>query len=183
MKTITTVLILSASMAFAQHYIPDDPKPIKPIAPTAPTEQTLKEGMYLEQLNERYAYAADTARMVYRRNHCRSDFAIETGRAAVDYGVSARVLAALVFVESSCNPNAVSNRDSVGLCQINPLVHKFSQTELKNPNRNLRIGAAILAEYVQKFGLKEGLHHYNGLGAPEGEYSNKVLTAAGIQVS
>ena len=106
MKTITTVLILSASMAFAQHFInPDGPESIKVVAPT---EQTLKEEMRHERLDRQYEHAATTARMVYRRVGCRPTFAVETGRAAVDYGIPARILAALVFVESSCNPNAVS---------------------------------------------------------------------------
>lgn len=181
MKTITTVLILSASMAFAQHFInPDGPEPIKV---KAPTEQNLKEEMKHERREREYKRSTAAARLVYRRVGCRPTFAVETGRAAVDFGVSARVLAALVFVESSCNPNATSDRASVGLCQVNPLVWHYSNAELKNPNRNLRIGASILANYVHKFGLKEGLHHYNGLGAPEGEYSNKILTTAGISVS
>lgn len=181
MKTITTVLILSASMAFAQHFInPDGPEPIKV---KAPSEQNLKEEMKHERREREYQRAAAYAQLVYRRNGCRPTFAAETGRAAVDYGVPAGVLAALVFVESSCNPNAVSNRDGVGLCQVNTRVWHYSQTDLRNPNRNLRIGASILASYVHRFGLKEGLHHFNGLGNPTDSYSNKILTTAGILVS
>ena len=181
MKTVTSILILSALLAIAQRFVnPEMPKPIKVIAPT---EQTLREEMRREQLEREYKRAAATAKAIYRRSGCRSTFAVETGRAAVDYGISPRVLAALVFVESSCNPNAVSGRASVGLCQVNPLVWHYTQAELKNPNRNLRIGASILASYVHRFGLKEGLHHFNGMGNPTDEYSSKVLIAAGIQVS
>ena len=146
----------------------------------APTEQSVKEEMHREQREKQYLKAAAVARMVYRRNHCRATFADATGQAAVDYGVSPRILAALVFVESSCNPNAVSGRDSVGLAQINPRIWKFSKVELVDPRRNLRIGASILASYIHRYGLKEGLHAYNGFGNPTDSYANKVLTAAGL---
>jgi hypothetical protein len=62
-------------------------------------------------------------------------------------------------------------------------VWHYSQEELKNPNRNLEIGASILASYVRRYGLKEGLHAYNGFGNRTDEYSTKVLTAAGILIS
>jgi hypothetical protein len=45
------------------------------------------------------------------------------------------------------------------------------------------VGASILASYVHRYGLKEGLHRYNGLGNPSSEYSDKVLIVAGIRVS
>lgn len=180
MKTITSVLILSASMAFAQHFIsPEVPK----IRVKAPTEQSVREDMRHEQRLRQYKSASAAASKVYRKNGCKSGLADITGQIAVEQGVSARVLAALVFVESSCNPNAVSRRDGVGLTQVNSKVWHYSQVELKNPNRNLEIGASILASYVRRYGLREGLHAYNGFGNHTNSYAEKVLTAAGILVS
>lgn len=153
-----------------------------PIRVVAPTEQSVIREMKFEQLQKQYQRATATARQVYRKNHCRGDFADITGRAAVDFGISPRVLAALVFVESTCRPNAISGRKSVGLTQVNPLVWKYTRAELRDPKRNLEIGASILASYVHRFGLVEGLHHYNGLGNPTNEYAEKVLTAAGISI-
>jgi hypothetical protein len=180
MKTTIKMLLL-ASLLAGLHVVYGLPKP--PVIKVEPlTAVEITKEVTREQKEKEYARATTQAGMVYRKNGCRQSFAEETGRIAVDDGISPRVLAALVFIESSCNPTAISGKASVGLCQINPLVWHYTQAELKNPNQNLRIGASILASYVRKFGLKEGLHRYNGLGDDSDDYSNKVLTAAGIQV-
>jgi soluble lytic murein transglycosylase-like protein len=178
MKTVAKILILSASMAFAQRFI--NPEVPKTIQVKAPTEQSIREDMRHEQRLRQYKSASIAASKVYSKNGCKPGLADITGQIAVEQGVSARVLAALVFIESSCNPNAVSHRDGVGLTQVNSKVWHYSLAELKNPNRNLEIGASILASYVRRYGLKEGLHAYNGFGNHSDEYSNKVLTAAGL---
>src|SRR6266704_1876874 len=159
---------------------PITPKPIKI---QLPTEQSIRKEMKHEQLEKQYLRAAATARAIYHRNGCRSTFAIETGRAAIDYGVPPRILAALVFVESSCNSSATSRDGSIGLTQPNTRVWKFTKAQLLNPEFNLRAGASILASNVRRYGLKQGLHAYNGFGNKTDDYSTKVLTAAGIHVS
>src|SRR5262249_1570597 len=126
---------------------------------------------------KQYRVSEKQAAKVYSRLGCGTKYAAVTGRVATDYGLSPRLLAALVFVESTCRADAVSGRDSVGLTQVNPRVWKHSRAELKDPERNLRIGAGILASYIRNYGVVEGLHHYNGLGDPSDEYSNKVLEA------
>jgi len=161
-------------------FILNEPPP-RPISIRMPTEQSIQEGIKLEQKYNDYNRAIRIARQTYRRNGCNGDFADATGRISIDLGVSPRVLSALVFVESSCNPNAISGRKSVGLTQVNPLVWGYSRAELRDPERNLRIGATILSAYVRKFGLVEGLHHYNGLGNVSNSYAEKVLTAAGLK--
>jgi hypothetical protein len=178
MKTAIGVLILSAFMSFCHDADSQIPKPV---SVQMPTEKSIVEGIKHDQREKQYRRAAVAAGVVYHQNGCRSTFAVETGRVAVDYGISPRVLAALVFVESSCNPNAISGRKSVGLTQVNPQVWRYKRVELMSPERNLQIGASILASYVQRFGLKEGLHHYNGLGNPSDEYAMKVLAAAGLR--
>ena len=144
------------------------------------TEGNIKEQVRQEHLKKAYARAARIAAFVYRQNGCRTTFAALTGKYAVDLGISPRILAALVFVESSCNPNVVSTRASVGLTQVNEKVWKYSWKTLKDPDRNLKIGATILAKYVHLYGLVEGLHHYNGLGNPTNEYAERVFDAAGL---
>ena len=177
MKNLAMMFVtMSMLVGFAY----DEPSP-RQISVQMPTEQSIQEGIKLEQKYNDYNQAIRIARQTYRRNGCNGDFADATGRVAVDLRISPRVLSALVFVESSCNPNAVSGRRSVGLTQINPLVWKYTQAELRDPEINLRIGATILSAYVRKFGLIEGLHHYNGLGNPTNSYAEKVLTAAGLK--
>src|ERR1700731_2299465 len=177
MKTVAKILILSASMALAQHFI--NLEAPEPIQVKAPTEQSIREELKREQRLRQYKSASIAASQVYKRQGCGTSLAEPTGRIAVEQNVSPRLLAAVVFVESSCNPNAISKRGDVGLMQVNPIWH-YSQAELKNPERNLYIGASILKTYLHRYGLREGLHAYNSLNGPENEYSEKVLTIAGI---
>jgi hypothetical protein len=156
---------------------PPEPIKVTPLTPEQIDQQVQKERKQIE-----YDAAENIAAVVMRRNGCSDEFAEAVGQSAVDNGVSPRVLASLTFVESSCKADAVSDRNSVGLTQVNPRVWKFSKVELMDPYRNAQIGGRILAEYVHKYGLKEGLHHYNGLGDETDEYSTKVLLCAGYKV-
>lgn len=124
-----------------------------------------------------YEAATDAAARVLRSNGCSDRYASLAGRAAVDEGIQADVVAGVIVVESSCNPLAVSPAGAVGLMQVNPRVWKFSRRELQNPDANIRIGTKILVDYVRPHGLREGLHRYNGLG-DDGSYGAHVLYAA-----
>ena len=179
-----TVIATALSVAFIwlglQYGILDAPSEPEPISVNLPTEASIKEEVKIERRAKEYQKARRVAEQVYRRNGCRATYAEGTGRVAVDFGLSPRVLAALVFVESSCRPAAISGRNSIGLLQVNPAVWGHRR-DLKDPEVNLRIGASILASYTRRFGLVEGLHHYNGYSEVHGhEYVNKVLTAAGL---
>ena len=179
-NTVIVAALLSALVMFGLQYgVLDAPAPPEPISVSIPTESSIKEEVKIERRAKAYQAASRIAAQVYRRNGCGPTYAEATGRVAVDYGLSPRILAALVFVESSCNPNAMSD-SSVGLTQVNAKVWKHSRKELKNPEINLRIGAGILASNVHKYGLVKGLHAYNGFGDETDFYSNKILTAAGL---
>lgn len=173
---ITGYLVLGVALHFQQ---PAPPSPIK-LVPV--TEAQIKEGVKHERKTREIAKAIAAARLVYRRNHISDKYAEITGKTAVEVGVSSRLLAAVITVESGGNPNAVSGRDSIGLMQVNPRVWGHRK-ELKDPARNLQIGARILAGYIARYGMVEGLHHYNGYSEVHGhEYVNKVLTTAQIVV-
>ena len=154
----------------------------------APTEVQIKEQFKHEQearrIARRVAWETSAARAVYRANGCRlaerDGLSVLTGRAAYEYGVSARVLAAVIYVESSCNPRAVSGKDSIGLMQVNPRVWGH-RDQLSDPAFNVDLGTKILASYIRRYGVIEGLHHYNGLGNPTNEYADKVLSKAGMK--
>lgn len=158
---------------------------LKPVAIVPFTETQIMEQLKDERAeanrNKAISRAIAAARMVFRANGCRDTYSDLTGRTAYEYRLPARLLAAVVYVESSCNPRAVSGSNSIGLLQVNPRVwgHK---AELKDPVSNMRIGASILKQYVARYGIREGLHHYNGLGDPTDTYSNKVLAAGGISI-
>lgn len=178
-----TVIATALSVAFIwlglQYGILDAPDAPETISVNLPTEASIKEEVKLERRIKEYQKARRIAAQVYTRNGCRATYAEATGRIAVDYGLSPRVLAALVFVESSCNPNAMSD-SSVGLTQVNAKVWHYGRKQLRDPETNLRIGASILASNVRRFGLVKGLHAYNGFGDETDFYSTKVLTSAGL---
>jgi len=152
---------------------------VAPLTEQGIKDEVRKERQVKEQ-EERIERAARAAEVVYISNGCSPKFARLTGIIARENGINPRVLAAVVVIESSAHPDSVHQGD-VGLMQINTRVwKKYSQAELKNPERNLRVGARILKNCINRYGLVEGLHAYNGFGNPTDEYSTAVLTHAGM---
>lgn len=175
-------VVLGLALTFAAAYsIP----PPTAVSVSAPTEKGIKDGYKQDVKQKRIERAIQrsiaTARAVYRYNGCRDIYSDITGRTAYEYGLSPRLLAAVVFVESGCRANAVSGRNSVGLMQINPRVWGHRDA-LYNPMQNLRLGASILSTYIKSYGLVEGLHRYNGLGNRTNSYAEKVLAVAQIEI-
>jgi len=152
--------------------------PPRTIPASALTPETMTSIYREERRQAEYVAAARAARQVLTANGCSGRYAAITGRAAVDSGLSPRILAALVFVESSCNPFAVSAKGARGLMQINSRVWRYSKRALQDPYINTKIGTHILAGYIRAHGLREGLHRYNGLGDSSQDYSARVLQAA-----
>ena len=112
----------------------------------------------------------------------------EVDRAADAYGVSRRVLRALVQVESAYKPDAVSPVGARGVAQIMPfnarrcgLAH---DGKLWDAVHNVRCGARILAEELDQHGdLKKALTVYNcgRVKCKEGEkYAIKVLALSRV---
>jgi soluble lytic murein transglycosylase-like protein len=150
----------------------------KPLLATALTPETMTALYRQERRQGEYAAAVRVARRVLVANGCSSKYAAITARAAVDSRLSVRMVAAVVFVESSCRANMVSRKGAVGLVQVNPRVWRYSRRTLQDPYTNLQIGTRILAGYIRAHGVREGLHRYNGLGDPSEDYSERVLQAA-----
>jgi soluble lytic murein transglycosylase-like protein len=82
------------------------------------------------------------------------------------YDVDARLVAAIMIVESRANPFAISNLDSIGIMQIHlPTWGATAEQEginLFKVEDNVDFGVRILKDYVRRFGLWEGVKHYNG---------------------
>jgi len=123
------------------------------------------------------------AARVYRRAGCGDrDLAVLTAEWAHRRGLLARVIAAQVFVESSCNPRTVSLDGSVGLMQVRVKTWRrefgLGPAEMLDPSRSLEVGTEILRRHVSRFGLRKGLERYNGRGSGARLYARKVLTLA-----
>lgn len=114
---------------------------------------------------------------VYKRHGCGTVYAGVTAKYAIENRVPPNVLAALVVVESSCRPNAVSPEHAIGLAQIIPSWHHTTRKVLLRPDDNLRIGSGILGDNVHRWGLRKGLENYNG-GSDKQEYAAKILNIA-----
>lgn len=92
-------------------------------------------------------------------------------------GLDPTLVRAVVTVESSWRPGAVSRKDAIGLLQVHHPTwgHKWTRRQLKDPEQNLLAGTTILRKYLKESGtLKEALRKYSG-GEPE--YYEKVMRA------
>ena len=115
-----------------------------------------------------------------------SEFVFHAYRAARDIKVDPMLVLAIMSVESSFNPKAQSTAGAQGLMQVLTRVHaeKFLPfggiPAAFDPVANIRVGSAILKEYITREGSVEGaLKSYVGaaLAEHDGGYGAKVLSA------
>lgn len=115
-----------------------------------------------------------------------SEFVHHAYRAARDLKVDPLLVLAVMSVESSFNPQAQSHAGAQGLMQVLTRVHveKFLPfggiAAAFDPVANIRVGSAILKEYLTREGTVEGaLKSYVGaaLAEHDGGYGLKVLNA------
>ncbi|NMG15915.1 transglycosylase SLT domain-containing protein [Aromatoleum bremense] len=98
-------------------------------------------------------------------------------------GIDPLLIVAMVAIESSFNPVAVSSMGAQGLMQVIPRFHmdKIGDVDRKNPlfdpQLNVRVGTQVLAEGLRRFGsLQAALQYYGGARSdPQARYANKVL--------
>lgn len=100
------------------------------------------------------------------------------------YGVSPDLLRRVAKVESSMNPNAVSDKGAVGLMQVEPSNFKsLGITDGTDPRQSIMGGAQLLASYIKKAGgdIRQGLIYYHsgfdpsGYGPKTRAYPGQVL--------
>lgn len=99
---------------------------------------------------------------------------------AESYGISPKLVKAIIEVESGGDANAVGdNGNSLGLMQIQPRYHAQRLKEgesLLDPKVNVQVGCEILSEIMAKYGtLDEVLTVYNaGHDTGDRSYANRV---------
>jgi hypothetical protein len=102
-------------------------------------------------------------------------------RHALERQVDPKLVAAVIVVESSCNPLAISGSKSVGIMQIHlptwSSVVNFTEKNPFDPEVNIEIGTHILANYLKRCkDLESALLAYEGShDAVDSEYLTKVL--------
>jgi len=181
---VTSIIVFSAtagSFITAEFQVPQ-PLRVKAFSPEDIINQISQE-----KLQKKYHMAEDVSRHIYAANGCEDeDLIYITARKAVDHNIPARVLSALIFVESSCHSQASSKRYSCGYMQVNSRVWNIPCEDLMDPERGIEEGTKILSSYKKLHGLRGGLHHYLGMGTDDGtisgdDYATKVLTVAGYR--
>lgn len=101
---------------------------------------------------------------------------------AIRQGLDPRLVKAVISVESSWKPSALSSKGAIGLMQVHLPTwgHKWSKKELLTPEKNLFAGTEILKKYLNESrSLDEALHKYSG-GAKD--YASKVKRRMSGQV-
>ena len=107
----------------------------------------------------------------------------EVSRVAKKYRLSESLLEALVEVESSFRPTALSKKGARGLTQVMPFNAKrcgLDADELWDASLNLTCGATILKQEIKRVGsIEKALRVYNcGKTSCGKGYANKVLQLA-----
>lgn len=130
-----------------------------------------------------YRRAFFDAARIYGKAGCGDmNLAEMTATHALRSGVPANVVAAIVAVESSCNPLAISGKGAVGLTQVNVKVqataYDFSRINLFDPDANMDTGTKIMASMIRTYG-KAWISHYDGIGDEADAYAAKVTALAG----
>ena len=159
---------------------PGQAPPPRPIQALSAAQ--IDRDMAQDRLQAQYRAAEATLARQFKAEGCSDQYAGLAARSAVDNHLPPRVVGALIFVESSCRPDAVSKAGAIGLLQVSPRTwHSWTPEALRDPRTNIQAGTFILASYVQESGLREGLHRYNGLGDPSQDYSDRVMQVAGYR--
>ena len=103
--------------------------------------------------------------------------------AGEDTGLDPMLIVAVIAVESSFNPLAESAVGAQGLMQVIPRFHMDKIGDGKGPGAlfdpltNIRVGALVLKEGLDRYGsLRAALQYYGGaLDDPHAGYAHKVL--------
>ncbi|HQO78820.1 MAG TPA: transglycosylase SLT domain-containing protein, partial [Thermodesulfobacteriota bacterium] len=101
---------------------------------------------------------------------------------AIRQGLDPRLVKAVISVESSWRPSALSSKGAIGLMQVHHPTWKksYTKTELLDPEKNLFAGTTILKNMLNtSTNLEEALHKYSG-GAKD--YASKVKRRMSGQV-
>jgi len=179
---LAAIALASVAFIFAQHVAVALDAGVAPAA--APTLEKREAELPAEpndpkhralaaHLSQRYRIAPDAAEEMVRAAYL----------AGEQVGLEPVLVLAVIAIESSFDPNAVSHAGAQGLMQVLPKYHEDKLEEhggsgaVRDPTINILVGTRILEQYIRGAGsLESGLQRYNGaLSDRSGRYARKVL--------
>lgn len=147
----------------------------EPARPATPRKLTKEQETLAQFLAKRYRVALDSTQ----------EFVDHAYRVAKDLKLDPWLILAIMGIESSFDPNAISHKGAQGLMQVLTRVHaeKFAPfggvTAAFDPLSNIKVGAKILKDYIDRDGsIEAALKSYVGAAflSDDRGYGEKVLT-------
>lgn len=135
-------------------------------------------------LSSEMARVCDWIADTYRVSETSLEPALVAAEASArELGFDPLLIVAIMGIESSYNPRAVSHVGAQGLMQVMPRYHKdkigpnAGRNALFDPVTNVRVGSLVLHEGLQRYGsMQRALQYYNGsLKDPKARYTRKVM--------
>lgn len=97
---------------------------------------------------------------------------------ADERGIDASLIASIIIIESHARPHAVSPKGAKGLMQVMPRMAKALgfKGDLFDIEDNIKVGAFILADNINRWGYHEGVKRYFwGNSEGDGTYLDMVM--------
>ena len=170
----TVSIVATAADRLRNDAVQTAPVPMRVSAPHAPVKLSRDERTLARYIARSYRIAQDSVER----------FVHHAYRAAKEFSLDPHLVLAVMAVESSFDPFAESAAGAQGLMQVLTRVHtnKFEPyggvEAAWDPVANIKVGARILSEYVNRHGdVAAGLKAYVGaaLLPSDGGYGSKVL--------
>ena len=170
----TVSIVATAADRLRNDAVQTAPRPMRVSAPHAPVKLSRDERTLARYIARSYRIAQDSVER----------FVHHAYRAAKEFSLDPHLVLAVMAVESSFDPFAESAAGAQGLMQVLTRVHtnKFEPyggvDAAWDPVANIKVGARILSEYVNRHGdVAAGLKAYVGaaLLPSDGGYGSKVL--------
>jgi soluble lytic murein transglycosylase-like protein len=145
--------------------------------------ETSEEGSGADLPKEQRAVVEFIAKRYHVAETPLAEFVATAFRSGREMALDPLLILAVIAVESRFNPVAQSEFGALGLMQVIPKYHADklqavrSQGGLLDPEVNIQVGAAILREYLKRFGeVETALQMYGGaFDEPTSLYAGRVL--------
>ncbi len=157
-------------------------QPKKAPAPRAKPQRVLSD----DDLSPEMARVRDWVAGSYRVSASKIEPALAAAEeAGKKVGIDPLLIVAIMAVESSFNPRAVSPVGALGLMQVMPQYHQDKMGSRRGRNQalfepefNVHVGTMVLDEGLRRYGsMQRALQYYNGaLKDPKARYTRKVMS-------